>query len=68
MKYKINQTTLFKKELKKIKKQNKDLKKLEYVINTLANKNTLEEKYKDHQLVDDKNFKNCRECHNQTGY
>lgn len=63
MKYKINQTTLFKKELKKIKKQNKDLKKLEYVIDTLANKNTLEEKYKDHQLVDDKNFRNCRECH-----
>ena len=63
MKYIIKQTSLFRKELKKIKKQNKDLKKLGYIVDTLANGNILEEKYKDHQLVDDKNFKNCRECH-----
>jgi len=30
---------------------------------TLANGLQLEEKYKDHSLIDNKYFKNCRECH-----
>ena len=29
----------------------------------LANGESLEEKHKDHALVDNKYFKNCRECH-----
>ena len=29
----------------------------------LANGESLEEKYKDHALVDNKYFKNCRKCH-----
>ena len=29
----------------------------------LANKEPLDIKYKDHQLIDDKTYKNCRECH-----
>lgn len=33
------------------------------VLETLANGQELEEKYKDHQLINDKNYKDCRECH-----
>lgn len=33
------------------------------VITRLANKEALDIKYKDHQLIDDKTYKNCRECH-----
>lgn len=63
MKYSIDYTTNFKKQYKKIKKQGKDLNKIHSIIEKLANREILEEKYRDHQLIDDKNFKNCRECH-----
>ncbi len=63
MKYDIILTSAFKKDLKKIKKQNKDLSKLTYVVNKLASGEILEEKYKDHELIDNVRFKNCRECH-----
>lgn len=63
MKYEIILTSSFKKALKLIKKRNKDLSKLTCVINSLANGELLEEKFKDHQLVDSSRFKNCRECH-----
>lgn len=32
-------------------------------MDTLANNEKLDEKYKDHQLVNSLRFKNCRECH-----
>lgn len=63
MKYEVVATSLFKKELKVIKKRSKDLEKLRKVINTLSNNEKLDEKYKDHQLVNSTRFKNCRECH-----
>ena len=63
MKYEIILTSSFKKELKVIKKRNKDLNKLTQVINTLANGEELDKKYKDHELYNNKRFKNCRECH-----
>lgn len=63
MKYKITQTSTFKKQLKKIIKRNQDIKKLDNIVTILASGNPLEEKYKDHALVDDKYFRNCRECH-----
>ena len=53
----------FKKELKLIKKRNKDIDKLTKVVNILASGETLPEKYKDHQLTNSPRFKNCRECH-----
>lgn len=53
----------FKKGYKKIKKQGKDLNKLYTVIETLANGEILASKYKDHSLINDKYYKNCRECH-----
>ena len=62
-KYKIDFSSKFKKQLKKMIKQDKDINKLLLVITMLANKENLDVKYKDHQLIDDKTYKNCRECH-----
>ena len=62
-KYEVQYTNLFKKQFKKILKQGKDKKKFLEVIGLLANGERLEEKYKDHLLIDNKYFKNCRECH-----
>ena len=62
-KYKVDYTTEFKKDYKKIKKQNKNIEKLKTIIEQLASGNKLEEKYKDHKLNDNKRFKDCRECH-----
>lgn len=62
-KYRIDFSSKFKKQLKKLIKQNKDINKLLSIIVMLANKEPLDIKYKDHQLIDDKTYKNCRECH-----
>jgi mRNA interferase YafQ len=43
-------TNQFKKDYKRIKKQNKDLIKLQDVIKKLSDGERLEQKYKDHQL------------------
>lgn len=61
MKYEVKFTTQFKKDLKLAKKQNKDLDKLFEVIQLLANGETLDLKYKDHDLFG--NYKGTRECH-----
>lgn len=63
MNYEVTATSAFKKELKLIKKRNKDLKKLKLVVDMLASGKILDEKYKDHQLISTPRFKNCRECH-----
>ena len=57
----LHYTTQFKKDYKKIKKQNKDLSKLRVVIEKLVDQQTLESKYKDHQLTG--NWKGHRDCH-----
>lgn len=44
-----------------MKKRGKDLAKLKYVVNELANQRTLDEKYRDHELTG--NYRNFRECH-----
>ena len=62
-KYALRYTTGFKKDLKRIKKQGKDLDKIKYVINKLANGEDLDEKYRNHILTDSKHYKNCGECH-----
>ena len=61
MKYDLQFTSLFKKDLKLAKKQNKDLGKLFEVIDILANGETLDAKYKDHSLTG--NYRETRECH-----
>lgn len=63
MKYEVVGTSAFKRELKLIKKRHKDLEKLRIVVNKLSNGEVLDEKYRDHSLVDNKRFKDCRECH-----
>ncbi len=63
MKYEIIMTSAFKKELKNIKKRNKDLSKLIDIVNKLANDIELDAKNRDHQLINNLRFQNCRECH-----
>lgn len=62
-KYNIKITSKFKNDYKKIIKQNKSKQKLIEVLEKLANKTPLEEKYRDYQLINDKTYKECRECH-----
>lgn len=61
IKYDIQFTTQFKKDLKAVKKQGKNLEKIYGIIEKLANGEALELKYRDHPLVG--NYKSCRECH-----
>lgn len=61
MKYKIKYTNRFKKDLKLLKKQRKDINKLFYIIEKIAKGETLEDKYKNHPL--NVNYKKTRECH-----
>lgn len=61
MKYEIIYTNQFKRDLKKAKKQNKNLDRLFEVVEKLANGEILEAKYRDHALIG--NYKNSRECH-----
>ena len=57
----IHYTTQFKKDYKRIKKQNKNLDQLKRVIEKLDAREKLEPKYKDHQLSG--NWKGHRDCH-----
>ena len=57
----LHYTTQFKKDYKRIRKQNKDLSKIRAVIERLAAGQLLEPKYRDHQLSG--NWKGHRDCH-----
>ncbi len=57
----IYYTSQFKRDYKKIKKQNKDLNKLKIIIKILASGEKLKPKYRDHQLIGE--FKGYRDCH-----
>jgi mRNA interferase YafQ len=57
----IQYTAQFKKDYKKIQKQNKDSEKLKLVIEKLLSETTLEHHYKDHNLTG--KWKKYRECH-----
>lgn len=54
-------TTQFRKDLKRMKKRNRDLKKLQVVLDKLINEEPLEASYRDHALVG--NYIGFRECH-----
>ena len=54
-------TTQFKKDYKRIKKQNKELSKLKVIIEKVVSGKKLELKNKDHQLIGE--FKGYRNCH-----
>ena len=62
-KYGVITSNKFNKQLRKIIKQGKDIKKLSHVVKKLANGESLEEEYRDHSLIDNKYYTNCRECH-----
>ncbi len=58
---KIYYTNQFKKDYKRIKKQNKDIAKLRIVVEKLVAKKPLEAKYSDHPLSGNwKGFRDCR--------
>lgn len=57
----IQYTTQFKKDYKKVQKQNKDIEKLKLLIEKLLIETKLEEQYKDHNLTG--KWNNYRECH-----
>lgn len=62
-KCKIDYTSSFKKQLKKIIRQDKDIKILLEVVTKLANYEKLDSKYKNHYLINDKTYRDCMECH-----
>lgn len=63
----IHYTTQFKKDYKRIEKQNKDPDQLKVVIEKLVADKKLESKYRDHRLSGD--WKVHRDCHiKQTGF
>lgn len=57
----LHYTAQFKKDYKRVMKQNKDLDKLKAIIEKLVAGQLLESKYKDHQLFG--NWKGHRDCH-----
>lgn len=63
MKYEVDYTSNFKKQYKRITKQGKDLNKLYEVVEKLAKGEELDSKYKNHNLINDKTYKDCSECH-----
>jgi mRNA interferase YafQ len=54
-------TSHYKRDIKKIIKQGKDIAELEYVINKLINSKPLETKYRSHMLSN--NWAGFQECH-----
>lgn len=62
-KYEVVYSTKFKKNLKKILKQGKNIDELKKIIDKLALKEELDSKYRNHKLIDDKYYQNCMECH-----
>lgn len=54
-------TKQFEKDVKKLTKRGKNMGKLKTVISKLLNKEKLEPRYKDYQLIG--NYKERRECH-----
>ena len=68
IKYNIKYSKNFKKQLKKVIKQGKNIDKLLKVVELLSNGETLDVKYKDHPLIDNKYYRDCRECHIETDW
>ena len=62
-KYKIDYTNKFKRQVRKILSQGKNIDLLLEVIVKLANLEELDPKYRNHYLINSKSFKDCSECH-----
>ena len=61
MKYRLKPTSRFQKDLKRIQKRGYQIQLIKEVVRRLSDGETLEAKYKDHQLSG--NYAGCRECH-----
>jgi len=57
----VSQTTQFVRDVKRMRKRGKDLEKLKSLVTTLAKREPLDSKHRDHPLID--RWKNCRDCH-----
>lgn len=62
-KYEVKGTSKFKNQLKKVVKQGKNINKLIEILNALSNGDELDEKYQNHNLINNKYYKDCKECH-----
>ena len=60
---KLEFTGRFKKDSKTMIKRGVNPKKLEELLVLLCNEQTLPESYRDHNLVNSRNYKDMRECH-----
>ena len=60
---KLEFTGRFKKDYKTMIKRGVNPKKLEELLVLLCNEQTLPESYRDHNLVNSRNYKEMRECH-----
>lgn len=58
----------FKKDYKPAVKRGCDPKKLEKVITLLCGEHPLPAAYRDHPLINSKNYKNMRECHSASDW
>ena len=61
MKYEIRLTSRFKKDVKLIQKQGKDLEKLFSVVEKISEGEELAPSFRDHSLSGE--YSGCRECH-----
>ena len=59
----VQMSKKFRKDLVKCRKRGLKEKKIEKVVLTLAEGEKLPSKYRDHALIDSRNYKNVRECH-----
>ena len=59
----IDYTTQFKRDFKLAVKRGCDPQKLQDVVALLREEKPLPEEYRDHGLVNSRNYKNMRECH-----
>lgn len=63
MVYDVLLSSKFKKQLKKIKRRQKNTDKLGVIVEKLIHGVQLDERYCDHALTNSRRFKDCRECH-----
>lgn len=63
--YKLNvqYSSRFKKSLKKVLKQGKDIEKLLDIVDKIANCEELEPSLRNHKLIKNKYYVDCYECH-----
>jgi mRNA interferase YafQ len=59
----IRQSTRFRRDVKRLRRQGVDLAELEAVIKSLVAQESLDEHYRDHALVG--NWRGFRECHTE---